>query len=452
MPRKNGKTTWSAGIADYVLCCDGEARAENYCAGTDRDQAGLLYATAAAMIRRNPDLVSTAKVIDSQKRIVYKDSFLRAIPANEEASHGFDIHLLIGDELHAWPGRKMYDVLLTGMGARPQPLAIFITTAGYDRQSICWKEYQYAKGVRDGKIDDPYYLPVIYEAEIDDDWQDPEIWRKANPNFGVSLRTDYLERECKRAREEPSYQNTFRRLHTNQWTSQSVRWLDMDLWRACEITDGPIPPGTEVYGGLDLSSVIDLSAWCIVAKRPTGGFCARWQFFMPDQKIDEREHKDRVPYRQWENQGLITAIPGSRINQDVIEHHILEDDQRYRLQIIGYDPWNAEGLMMRLRETHGLNTECVRQGFASLSYPSKELEACVRAGTLDHGGNPMLEWMAESVEVKSDPSGNIRPCRPVHGSAEKIDGIASLVNALCVATLAADPELSVYESRGPLVL
>lgn len=452
VPRKNGKTTWSAGLADYVLLCDGEARAENYCAATDRAQASLLFDTAAAMVKSCPSLARTCKVIDSQKRIVYKDSFLRAIPANEDASHGFDIHLLIGDELHAWPGRKMYDVLLTGMGARPQPLCVFITTAGYDRLSVCWKEYQYAKGVRDGKIDDPYYLPVIYEAEEDDDWQSEEIWHKANPNFGVSLRTDYLERECRRAIEEPSYQNTFRRLHCNQWTSQSIRWIDMDRWRGCDTTSRDIPEGAEVYGGLDMSETTDLSAWCLVARKPDGGFIARWHFWMPEQRLDERERRDRVPYSQWARQGLITPIPGARINEQYIEQRIIEDSQRYHLRMVGYDPWHAEGLMGRLEMQHGLHVEKITQGFAKLSFASKEMEALVQSGTLDHGANPVVDWMAESVEVQTDPRGNIRPCRPVKGSAEKIDGIAALVDALCVAIVCAADDVSVYEERGPLVL
>lgn len=449
VPRKNGKTTWSAGIANYVLYCDGEPRAENYCAGTDRDQAGLLFATAAAMIKQNPALLEESKVIESQKRVTYKGSFLRAIPANEEASHGFDVHLVIGDELHAWRGRAMYDVLITGTGARPEPLVIFITTAGYDKLSICYKEYRYAKGVRDGKIDDPHYLPVIYEADETDDWQDPEVWRKANPNYGVSLRKEYLERECKRAQQEPSYQNTFRRLHCNQWTSQEIRWLDMDRWRACKTTQYDTPNGADAYGGLDLASTVDLSAWCVVSKGPASGWRARWHFWMPEQTIDLREKRDRVPYRQWVDAGYITATPGARLNQDWIEAKIIEDSKRLNLRMVGYDKWNAEGMMARLRDTHGMTTIPISQGFAGLSFPSKELEGCVQDGTLDHGNNPMLEWMAESVDVRSDPSGNIAPCRPSKGSAEKIDGIAALVNALAVATVATDEPTSIYEERGP---
>lgn len=452
VPRKNGKTTWAAGLALYMLFADGEAGAQCYCAATDREQASLAFSTASQMTRKNATLDAACRINESQRRIIYGDSFLRAIPANEEAAHGFDIHCLVGDELHAWYGRKMYDVLLTGMGARPQPLALFITTAGHDRHSICWKEYSYARGVRDGKVDDPYYLPVIYEAEEHDDWQDPDVWTKANPNFGISLRKDYIERECKRAAEESSYENTFRRLHLNQWTSQKTRWLKIEHWRACQTTTEPIPSGTTVWGGLDLASTTDLTAWCLVARQPDGGFKAQWKFWIPEERMHLVEKQDRVPYSQWAKQGLVDVIPGSRIDQDVIEKQILADADRYHLQFAGYDPWNAEGLTVRL-DAAGVPCVKMRQGHATLSSPSKELEACVIAGTLDHGGNPVAEWMAENVEVITDTNGNIKPVRPEHNaSGKKIDGIVALIMAMGVALTAPEKRRSVYESRGPIMV
>ena len=451
VPRKNGKTTWTAGEALFVMLCDGEARGENYCAGADREQASLAFATAAAMLRANKDLKDVCKVVDSQRRIIYRDSFLRAIPANEEASHGFDISFLCGDELHAWPTRKMYDVLQTGMGARPQPVCIWITTAGHDRESICYKEYSYAKGVRDGKIDDPYYLPVIYEAEENDDWQDPEVWKKSNPNFGISLREDYMAAECNRAINEPSYQNTFRRLHCNQWTSQKMRWLMMDDWRKCATTQTDFERETVVFAGLDLSATTDLTCVCLAARTPGGGFKLRPHFWIPEKRMHEIEKRDRVPYSTWADQGHLTVIPGHRIDQSWIEKFIVEACERYNVRYVGFDPWNAEGLSMRL-ESAGVPMVKVRQGAATLSAPCKELEACVLAGTLDHGENPMLGWCAENVEVHADHNGNIRPVRPPHGSGKKIDGIVAAVMALGVAIAAGQSAGSIYETRGPILV
>lgn len=452
VPRKNGKTTWTAGEALFVMLTDGEARGENYCAGADREQASLAFATAAAMLRENPDLIKACKVVDSQKRIIYRDSFLRAIPANEEASHGFDISFLCGDELHAWPHRRMYDVLMTGMGARPQPVCIWITTAGHDRESVCYKEYKYAKGVRDGKIDDPYYLPVIYEAEEKDDWQDPDVWKKANPNFGVSLREDYMQAECKRAINEPSYQNTFRRLHCNQWTSQKSRWLLMDKWRECKTTQTDFEPGTPVYAGVDLSATTDLTCVSLVSRNADGGFKVRPHFWIPEYRMQEIEKRDRVPYSTWEKQGHLTVIPGYRIDQGYIEKYILDAmNSHINLRYVGFDPWCAEMLSMRL-EAAGVPMVKVRQGAATLSAPSKELEACVLSGTLDHGDNPVLAAHAENVEVQTDANSNIRPVRPPFASGRKIDGIVASVMGIACCLAAAQSTGSIYESRGPILV
>jgi len=453
IPRKNGKTTWAAGLALYSLFADGEAGAECYCAATEREQAGLLFSVASGMVRKNDLLWPASKIIDSQKRIIYKDSFLRAIPANEGAAHGFNIHLCVGDELHAWSGRAMYDVLVTGTAARRQPLVVWITTAGYDRHSICWTEYTYAKRVRDGLIDDPEFLPVIYEADEQDDWQKPAIWRKANPNLGVSLPEDYIVQACQRAVEEPGYQNTFRRLHLNQWTSQESRWIDMDVWRGCDCQAEPIADGTTVWGGLDLASTTDLTAWCVVAKRPGGGYQAQWRFWIPSDRMADVERKDRVPYSQWVREGWITPIDGARIDYEQVEATIVADADRYNLQFVGYDPWNAEPTSIKLDNQHGIRMVKIRQGVASLSAPAKELEACILSGTLDHGSNPVADWMAENVQVQTDVNGNIRPVRPDHqASARKIDGIVALIMAIAVAMTAPEKRQSVYERRGPIIV
>lgn len=231
--RKNGKTSFAAGVALYMLYTDSEDGAEIYCAACDREQAGLLHGVAAGMVTRNPTFSGVSRIIPSTKRITYKDSWFRALPADAHSSHGFNPHLVIADEVHAWRTRDLWDVLLTGTGSRAQPLIMAITTAGYDRNSLCWELHQYAIGVRDGVIDDPTFLPVVYGVEEGDNWEDEEIWKKANPNWGISVNPEYLRQEYRRAKETPAYQNTFRRLHLNQWTSQRTRWLDMTKWRAC---------------------------------------------------------------------------------------------------------------------------------------------------------------------------------------------------------------------------
>lgn len=448
LPRKNGKSTWLAGIGNYVLFADGEGGAECYCSASDREQASLVFNLSASMIRKAPSLEKHCKIRDSTKRIMYGDSFLRAIPANEGGSHGFNSHLIIGDELHAWPGREFYDVLHTSTGAREQPLEIYITTAGFDRNSVCYEIYEYAKSVRDGKIEDPSFLPVIYEAEESDDWTDPEIWKKANPNIGVSVSTEYIERECKRAQKNPAIENTFRRLHLNQWTSQETRWLQMDHWRKCDSTAGEMPLDGYQIGGLDLSAVSDFTAWMRVQRTETGIAC-RGHYFIPEEKADEYRRTSNMPIEKWVRDGWLTVIPGRRIEHGYIHNRITEDCKKHKIRAIGFDPWNMEQLRQDL-EGKGHEMVEVRQGYASLSSPSKELERQVLAHTLDHGNDPILEWMADNAVCKIDENGNVRP---VKGKGKhKIDGVVALIIAINVLQALEPVFVSAYEQPGMLML
>jgi phage terminase large subunit-like protein len=236
VPRKNGKTTLAAGIALYGLFADGESGAEVYCAAASRDQASLLFDISANMVKKAAMLAKSSTIKASIKRIVYLDSYMRAVASDAHSLHGQNAHLVLADEVHAWAngGHDLWDVLETGTASRGQSLMCGITTAGHDQQTKCYELHCYAKNVRDGKVRDDSFLPVIFGAEPEDDWKDPEIWKLANPNLGVSIPVEYLERQCAQAIQNRSFENAFRRLHLNQWTSQHSRWLSMDAWRACE--------------------------------------------------------------------------------------------------------------------------------------------------------------------------------------------------------------------------
>lgn len=446
VPRKNGKSTFIAGIANYMLFCDGEQGAELYCAASDREQASLVFSSAANMIRNSEYLNSICKIRDSTKRIIYKGSFLRAIPANEGGSHGFDSHFIVGDELHAWYGREFHDVLHTSTGARSQPLELYITTSGYDRNSICWEKHTYASQVRDKKVIDPTFFPAIWQADEADDWTSEDVWRKANPNLGVSISLDYLAKECEKAKANPRYENTFRRLHLNQWTSQDARWLQIDRWRSCRISNEPFTDGLTVYGALDLSSTVDITAWALVHRRDDGGYRVKMHYWIPGDRVSEAEKRDRVPYRQWAKTGYVTISSGAAIDYDLVHRRILEDCDRYEVGAVGYDPWNAEPTRILL-EAEGVTMVKLRQGYATLSGPSKELERAVIEGQLDHGGDPVLEWMADNVQVRTDENGNIRPVKPEHNSGKRIDGIVALIMALAVAAVAPQRAASVYDTE-----
>jgi phage terminase large subunit-like protein len=429
IPRKNGKSFLAAAIALYVLFCDGEAEAECYCAASDREQASLVFKAAASMVRKERVLDSACKIRDSTRRIVYGESVLRAIPANEGGSHGFNAHLIVGDELHTWPNRDFYDTLHTSTGAREQPLEVYITTAGHDDQSICHEVYKRAVAVRDGQVEDQSFLPAIYEAGPDDDWNLEETWRKANPNLGVSVRLDYIRDEAKKAKENPAYENTFRRLHLNQWTAQDERWLPMQSWDNCPADWFEFEDGEPVWSGLDLSSVRDFTAFASVSKTDKGYRC-KVHYWLPQNRLDYLGRKHNIAVEKWIAAGWITPIPGDTIHYEPIIHYIAEQARRVDQRGVAYDPWNAHAVRLELEDNHGITMVECRQGFKTMSSPSKELERLVVEGDLGHGGDPVLRWMADNVAVRRDESGNLMPKKGRDQAYSHIDGIVALIMAI----------------------
>ena len=375
IPRKNGKSETAAGIALYLLFADGEEGAQVYGAAGDRDQASIVYRVAAEMVRRSPVLAKRAKVLDSVKRVVVPQSasFYRAIPADAAGSHGFNASGVIVDEVHVQPNRDLIDVLNTSTGARRQPLTFHITTAGYDQHSICWELHDYALKVKSGVIEDPTFLPVVYCAEETDDWTAPATWHKANPSLGVTVKTDYLEREAKRAQETPAYENTFRRLHLNQWTRQETRWLPLEKWDACAgAVDAPSLKGQRCWAGLDLASTEDITALVLAFPDEGGGYDVLPFFWIPEDTIEKRSRRDRVPYDVWARQGLVYTTPGNACDYAFIRARLNELAEQFDIVDIGLDPWNARQLGGELMED-GFEIVDFRQGYASMSAPTKEL-------------------------------------------------------------------------------
>lgn len=443
IPRKNGKSTLAAGIALYGLFADGEDGAECYFAAADKEQAQLAYDIAAGMVQKCEILSTNSKIKDSVKRIIYKNSYLRAISSDAHTKHGFNTHFAVLDELHAWKGRDLWDVLTTSVGARSQPLIVAITTAGHDRTSICWEQHEYAERVRDGKIDDPTFLPVIYGATLKDDWKDPATWKKANPNLGISLATEYMEAEARKAEANPSYTNTFLQLHLDVWTQQATRWLSSSHWESCPSDPVEFCRDRAVFGAIDLSSTTDLTAWAMI-QRHGDGYRAKVRFFVPESRADEAEKRDGVPYRRWAEQGWITLTRGSRTDYETVRKQIMEDCAEHNICRIGYDPWNAEYMQQRL-ESDGLEMIQVRQGFASFSEPCKLLEACIVEGRFQHEGNPVLGWCAENIEVETNAYGDIRPVKPKHEAwGKRIDGLIAVTMGIAVDVASKD-ESFIYE-------
>jgi phage terminase large subunit-like protein len=430
MPRKNGKTELIAALAIDGLLFDGEIGAEVYSAAADKDQAALAFNVAAQMIRNDERLARECEIIDSQKRIIHRKtgSFYRAISAEAYSKHGFNASRVLYDELHAAPSRELWDVLTSSTGARAQPLTVAISTAGYDRHSILWELYSHAKKVAQNPALDPAFLPVIFEAPPDADWTSEKVWKAANPALGDFRSLEEMQTAAARAREIPAQENTFRRLYLNQWTEQAARWITMPAWDACRAPiDRAALRGRRCFVGLDLSTTTDLTA--AVAVFPDGDhFDVLPHFFCPADRIPQRAARDRVPYDQWAREGFLTATPGPVVDYDLVRDHVLAWDQEFDLRIVAYDPWNATDLINRLEKKDGLVCVKMRQGFHTLSAPTKSLEAAILSRRIRHDGHPVLRWNMQNASTEGDAAGNVKLSKEL--STERIDGAYALVMAL----------------------
>jgi len=448
IPRKNGKTELIAALGLLLMVGDNEPGAEVYSAAADREQAAIIFRAAVVMVENNPALRKRCKIIESQKRIVYRptNSVFVALSSDAYSKHGQNAHAVLYDELHAAPNRDLWDVLSTSMGARRQPLMIAITTAGFDRSTICYEQHDYAERVIAGTIIDPTFHGYIRAAGPDDDWKDEATWYKANPNLGVSIKLAFLQKECFKAMNIPAAQNTFKRLYLNIWTQQVTRWMDMDVWMSSAGPSFNIEDmkGRRCFAALDLSSSLDLTA--LVLAFPMEDETVRLvpHFWIPQENLKLKIDRDRVPYDAWVRDGFITATPGKTIKKDFIKKYLEDAAKLYRLEQIAYDPWSATELVKDLLD-EGLTMVEFRQGYASMSPASKEFLKCVTEARIHHGNNPVMNWMAGNITVKEDPTGSIKPDKST--STSRIDGIIASIMAVDGA-LRDFSSASVYEERG----
>ncbi len=447
VPRKNGKSEMAAALICLMLfakALDDEPGAQLFSAAAKRDQTKYVFQPVTRMIKRSKVMSRCSTV--QRNAVVAGDTSYLTICSDARTEHGNSTQLAVMDELHAQRTRELYDELKTSTGARLQPLIVSLTTSDYEREgSICNTVHDYAMKVRDGVIEDHAFLPVIYQADITDDWMDPETWAKSNPNLGVTITKEYLTSQCKRAKEEPEFENEFKRLHLNIRTSQAFRWMPMHRWDAC---DKPLRPedlkGCECYGGLDLASVQDMASF--VLDFVIEDFHHLLPFYWcPEETAELRERKDRQPYSTWGRQGLLTLTPGGSIDYRYIRKQVNELAELYSIQQVGFDPWNATQISQQLAEEDGIDMVEFRQGTISMNAPMKQMMGLVIDGKIVHGGHKILRWNVNNLAAGSDPSGNVRPDKKA--SFEKIDGAVSAIMAIGMATAGGGDKPSHYEDK-----
>lgn len=454
VPKKNGKSELAAAIA-LLLLCEGEQRGEIYSCAADKNQAKIVFEVAADMVRFSRSLSKRIKIYESQKKLEYipTRSVYQVLSADVSNKHGFNTHGVIFDELHTQPNRKLYDVMVQGSGdARMQPLYFLITTAGNNTESICYEVHQKAVDIMEGRKHDSTFYPVIYGAGVDEDWTDPEVWKKANPSLGVTIGIDKVQAACDSARQNPGEENAFRQLRLNQWVKQSIRWMPMEKWDACAFpVDADELEGRVCYGGLDLSSTTDLTSFCLVfpPEDENDKYYILPYFWLPEETLDLRVRRDHVNYDVWERQGYIQTTEGNVVHYGFIEKFIENLGERFNIREIAFDRWGAVQMVQNL-EGMGFNVVAMGQGFASMSPPTKELMKLTLEQKIAHGGHPVLRWNMDNIFIRQDPAGNIKADKSK--STEKIDGAIACIMALDRAIRCGnDTSESVYDSRGLLV-
>jgi phage terminase large subunit-like protein len=446
VPKKNGKSTLASGIGLYMLAADGEAGAEVYSVAADKDQASIVHGEAIRMAQASEVLAGCLKVNKSTRNILYSvtNSWYRALSSEPGGKEGLNIHAAIIDELHVWKGRDLWDSLVYGYRSRRQPLQFVITTAGDDDQSVCFSELERARQIIAGTVRDDAYFALIFEAKEEDDWQDEDIWAKANPSLGTTFSVQTLREDAAAAKGRASQEAAFKRYSLDIWQRATNAWLSVDDWQRNrrEFTVEDLR-GCECFAGLDLSRTRDMTALALIFPWEENGrvvFRQLVRFWLPRAAVER--YREKIDLAGWQRAGAL-EIMGDSYAQ--VEAAIVEAQQMFRLNGIAYDPMYARDFIERLHQEYGIEPVEFGQTIMNFAGPTKEYERLLIQDSLHHNGNPVLDWQAGQVQVKSDPNANIRPVKPPNEDHRKIDGIVAGIMALklAMAEPAAAPELIV---------
>ena len=433
-------TTLAAGIANYMFVADNEKGSEVYTAATTRDQAKICFRDAREMVLASKDLSKRVTVLAKNMSITQSASKFEYVSSDYDTLDGLNPHLWVCDETHAYKTSGIYDIGISAMGARTQPLLLIITTAGFKKE--WWYFRSQRKGVIDileGIIEDDTTFGIIYTLDEGDDYRDPKVWKKANPHLGVSITEDYLKSRVNDAMVRPSETVNVLTKHFNVWTDAARIWIPMDNWRMLETrrTDEELKD-LLAYGGVDLSTVRDICAYTLNFKLPNGKRYFKHKFFVPLDSAKMREEATGIPYAQWIREGHLIANDGNTIDYEVVKKHIMDDFEKFNIHTIGFDKWNSNHIMQQINSTIGQRQVYYNNKYqtidkvygispsaSAISPPTKEFERMIfcESPELEHDGNPIMEWMIRNVVLKSDAQGLIRPDK--EKSEEKIDGVMS---------------------------
>jgi phage terminase large subunit-like protein len=422
--KKNGKSTFAAGIAHYCFVADKEPGAEIYTAASNRDQAKIVFNEAKNMVKSSADLKKRVTVYEHSMFIDITMSTFKPLSSDQDSFEGKNPSCTIFDEYHVQKTNDLFDNIKSAMASRVNPLLFVITTAGKSRTSPCYDYRAMIVEILKGVKQQDNIFGIIYTLDEGDDWDNPEIWYKSNPNLDVSVNRSFLEDELKECKNRESAVINFKTKNLNVWTDQAKGWIPDETWMKCA---GKIDinelKGQVCYGGLDLAASVDINALALyfpIAKK------ALFWFWIPEEKVKQRE--DRVDYRLWHKLGVINITEGAVIDIDRLTAEIMEILRLFDVKSIAIDPAKAYNGVVQNLQKEDVTLSQFRQGFISMDAPTKELERLILSADISHGGNPVLRWMAANVELRTDPAGNIKIDKAK--STDKVDGMVAFVMAI----------------------
>lgn len=438
VPRKNGKTTFVAAMALYHLLMDGEAAPEVYTAATTRDQASICLDTARGICTATDYLSDYLNV--RQYDILYPkmNGKMKSLASNKDKLDGLNPSMAIFDEVHEYKDWKLVDVITSATGSRDNFVIAMITTAGFNKNYPAYDYRKHCLDVLKGIKEQNNLFSIIYTLDEGDEWKDPNVWEKCNPNIGDSISYDYIRERAEEAISRKEEEVNFKTKHLNIWTDAAEVWVKDDDWMKCAGEEGDLSE-LECWGGLDLAATVDVNAFVLLF---SDGTVKSW-FWIPERKVREKE--DRVNYWKWKEGGLITVMPGDALDDEVLALDLLDIVSRYKVKGIVFDRYYSGGVIGRMKKG-GYDENKLQgfgQGFVSMSAPIKELERRIYLQNINHLGNPVLRWMCSNVAVNMDPAGNVKFDKK--NSVDKIDGMVAL--AMAVGAQMDEPDVVDYDGN-----
>lgn len=446
--RKNGKSEFLAALGVLFFALERVQKGQGYVFAKNEDQGRIPFGKMQTIIEQAPNLEKAAdgtRRIDMMKRGIHvreTGSLCELLTGKPGGKHGKSPTMILGDEIHEWTTRELADTLRQGTGSRLQPIELYASTAGIKTALVGWKWYEESVGIARGEIDDPTTLAVVFSLDEDDDWTDERNWARANPSIGLTPTWDFLRGEYRQAKGRPAQEARFRAYHLGQWVDSVSSWIPRAKWKANTTADGSwrdlaaAQRGRRCFGALDVSAKRDITA--LVWLFPPDEVCDRWvivpRFWIPEARLEERAQEDRrFDWRRMVAIGAMETTPGDVVDQAFVQAAIGDGLSTYAVEAVGYDPWNAIKLMTDL-QADGMAAELqveIRQGHRSLAGPTASFEEKVFKAEFEHGGHPVLAWMAGNAVVRFDANLNYVPSKI--DSRDKIDGIAATVMALTLA-------------------